>query len=106
VALARAILRRPTLLILDEATSALDAENERLIQDAIERMGGRHTLLVIAHRLATVRSADVIHVLDRGRLVESGAWDELVRRPDGRFRALCSAQGIDPARVAVGSPGR
>jgi ATP-binding cassette, subfamily C, bacterial len=95
VALARAILRRPTLLILDEATSALDAENERLIQDAIERMGGRHTLLVIAHRLATVRSADVIHVLDRGRLVESGGWDELVRRPDGRLRALCLAQGLD-----------
>jgi len=94
IALARAILRTPTLLLLDEATSALDPENEHVIQTAIERMAGRLTILVIAHRLASVRRADVIYVMERGRVVESGGWDDLVTRPDGRFRALCIAQGL------------
>jgi ATP-binding cassette, subfamily C, bacterial len=95
IALARALVRQPSLLILDEATSALDGENERLIQEAIERMGGRQTILIVAHRLATVRSADVIHVIDRGRVVESGNWETLWPLRDGAFRALCRAQGID-----------
>ena len=94
IALARAILRRPVLLVLDEATSALDPTNERLIQTAIDRIAGRQTILVIAHRLATVRSADAIYVIEDGRVVESGTWDELVGRPQGRFRALCRAQGL------------
>ena len=94
VALARAILRRPSLLVLDEATSALDPENERVIQEAIARMAGRQTILLIAHRLASVRGADTIYVLERGRVVERGGWDELVRRPGGRFRAMCRAQGL------------
>jgi ATP-binding cassette, subfamily C, bacterial len=94
IALARAILRRPAMLILDEATSALDPENERVIQAAIERMAGQLTILVIAHRLASVRSADVIFVLEDGRVVESGSWDELLRTPRGRFRELCRAQGL------------
>jgi ATP-binding cassette, subfamily C, bacterial len=94
IALARAILRRPALLVLDEATSALDPENERVIQEAIGRMAGQQTLLVIAHRLASVRGADKIYVMEHGRVVESGTWDELVRYPTGRFRALCEAQGL------------
>jgi ATP-binding cassette, subfamily C, bacterial len=94
LALARALLRKPSLLILDEATSALDSENERRIQDAIERLHGRMTILVITHRLSTIRGADVIHVLERGRLVESGHWDTLLGEPEGRFASLCSAQGI------------
>ena len=102
IALARAILRKPTLLLLDEATSALDPENEHVIQTAIERMTGQLTILIIAHRLASVRRADVIYVLERGRVVESGAWDDLVARPDGRFRALCLAQGL--SAVPDGSP--
>ncbi len=101
IALARAILRTPTLLLLDEATSALDPENEHVIQTAIERMAGQLTILIIAHRLASVRRADVIYVMERGRVVESGAWDDLVARPDGRFRALCLAQGL--LAVADGS---
>ena len=64
IALARALLRRPAMLILDEATSSLDSENERRVQDAIERLHGRLTILVITHRLTTVRLADSIHVLD------------------------------------------
>jgi ATP-binding cassette subfamily C protein len=97
LALARALLRKPSLLILDEATSALDSENERRIQSAIENLHGSMTILVITHRLPAIRGADVIHVLERGRLVESGSWGSLVGREDGRFSALCRAQGILPA---------
>jgi ATP-binding cassette subfamily C protein len=94
LALARALLREPSLLILDEATSALDSENERRIQKAIERLHGTVTILVITHRLSTVRRADVIHVLEGGRLVESGDWEALVAEEGGRFRALARAQQI------------
>ena len=95
LALARALLRRPSLLILDEATSSLDSENELRIQRAIEELRGRMTILVISHRLSTIRGADVVHVLEQGRLVESGTWNELAAEENGRFRALCKAQGID-----------
>lgn len=94
IALARAILRRPDLLVLDEATSALDPENERIIQEAIAGMAGRQTILLIAHRLASVRGADRIYVMEHGRVVEAGTWDELVGRPTGRFREMCEAQGL------------
>ena len=91
IALARAILRRPSLLVLDEATSSLDTENERLIQDAIEGLRGEVTILIIAHRLSTVRVADRIVVLREGRLVESGSWDELAGRERGAFKQLLTA---------------
>lgn len=94
--LARALLRRPELLMLDEATSSVDGENEREIQRAVETLRGRMTMLVITHRLATTRAADVIYVMDRGRVVESGSFDSLVRR-GGRFAALCRAQGLTSA---------
>jgi ATP-binding cassette subfamily C protein len=94
LALARALLRRPSLLILDEATSALDSENEKRIQSAIEELHGRITILIITHRLSTIRGADVIHVLEKGRLVQSGDWETLLSKTEGRFRALCQAQGI------------
>ena len=77
VAIARAILRDPTLLLLDEATSALDAENERLVQEALEHLMAGRTSIVIAHRLATVRRADRIVVMDRGRIIETGRHAEL-----------------------------
>jgi ATP-binding cassette subfamily C protein len=93
IALARALLRRPSLLILDEATSSLDSENEKRIQNAIESLHGQVTILLISHRLSTVRGADVIHVIEEGRLVESGSWDELVAK-NGRLKDLCDAQGI------------
>jgi ATP-binding cassette subfamily C protein len=94
--LARALLRRPELLMLDEATSSVDAENEREIQRAVESLRGRMTMLVITHRLATIRAADVIYVMDRGRIVESGSFEGLLHR-GGRFAALCHAQGLMPA---------
>lgn len=91
IALARALLRRPTLLILDEATSALDTHNERLVQDAIERLHGELTIVLIAHRLSTIRKADQIVVLEEGRIVESGTWKELSERQQGAFQRLLAA---------------
>lgn len=112
LALARALLRRPALLILDEATSALDAENERRIRDAIGALHGSITILMITHRLPSVRDADVVHVLEGGRLVESGTFAELVTRPGGRFRRLWGTQAGDaeaddaePDEAAVGDGG-
>lgn len=94
VAIARAMLRDPEVLILDEATSSLDAESEQLVQDALDRLMQHRTTLVIAHRLATVRKADRICVLDRGKLVEAGTHDELNRIPDGLYAKLVRMQGL------------
>lgn len=94
IALARAIVRRPDMLVLDEATSALDPENERVILEAIARMSGQQTILVIAHRLASVRGADMIYVIEGGRVLERGTWADLTARPGGRFRGMCLAQGL------------
>ena len=104
LSLARALLRRPALLILDEATSSLDSENEARIQQAIDQLHQQMTIVVITHRLSTIRGADMIHVVDRGRLVESGTWTDLVARRTGRFRELCEAQGIDARSEAPPSP--
>jgi ATP-binding cassette subfamily C protein len=88
LAIARALLRRPRLLLLDEATSSLDVENEQRIQQAIDRLQHRMTIVVITHRLPTVRHADVIHVMDHGRVVQSGRWDALIADERGRFAEL------------------
>jgi ATP-binding cassette subfamily B protein len=94
--MARAILRDPSLLLLDEATSALDAESERLVQRALERLMQGRTTIVIAHRLATVRAADRIVVMDQGRIVEEGAHEVLVRR-GGLYARLARLQFEDAA---------
>jgi len=90
LALARALLRRPALLLLDEATSNLDLDNEALIQQAVQRLHHDLTMVVIAHRLATIRLAHRIVVLDQGRVAAAGTWDQLARRP-GLFRSLVQA---------------
>jgi ABC-type multidrug transport system fused ATPase/permease subunit len=79
VAIARALYRQPALLVLDEATSALDAENERAIQDAVENLQGRLTVVIIAHRLTTLRRCDTIFLLDQGKLVAQGTHAELMK---------------------------
>jgi subfamily B ATP-binding cassette protein MsbA len=92
IAIARAILKDPPILILDEATSALDAESERLVQSALSNLMRGRTTLVIAHRLATVRDADRIVVLDCGEVREVGRHDELLRRPGGLYSRLHELQ--------------
>jgi ATP-binding cassette subfamily B protein len=78
IAIARAMLLNPRILILDEATSALDAESEALVQEALERLMADRTVFIIAHRLATVRRADRILVLEKGQIIESGTHAELL----------------------------
>lgn len=91
LSIARAILKNPPILILDEATSALDTESERLVQDALENLMKNRTSVVIAHRLSTVRNADLICVFHEGEIVERGTHDELIAL-DGRYKRLHSMQ--------------
>ncbi|NPV20843.1 ABC transporter ATP-binding protein [Bradyrhizobium aeschynomenes] len=101
VALARAFLADARVLILDEATSSLDSESEALIQEAMERLMKGRTAIVIAHRLATVRSLDRILVFDRGRIVEQGSHATLVGKPGGLYRSLFERQAIEFSQLSA-----
>ena len=93
IAIARAMLRKPRILVLDEATSSLDNIAERVVQEAIDRVSESCTTLVIAHRLSTIRNADVIYVIDGGRIVESGIHDQLINK-QGKYWELYSKQSV------------
>ena len=94
IAIARAIIKDPTILILDEATSALDSESERLVQDALDKLMVGRTSLVIAHRLSTIKNADKILVIQQGVIAEEGTHDELIHKK-GTYFNLVELQGID-----------
>ena len=100
MAIARTILRNPPVLVLDEATSSLDTQTERLVQEALERLSEGRTTIAIAHRLSTVRDADQIVVLDQGRVVELGTYDELLAR-GGRFAELVAGRSAAGGRAGL-----
>ncbi|MFN8512771.1 MAG: ABC transporter ATP-binding protein [Chloroflexia bacterium] len=102
VALARALLRNPALLILDEATSNLDVESEGRILATLEALHQRVTILLITHRLATARLADTIHVLQAGRIVQSGDWEALITDRTGQFHALWQTASVEQVPPRVG----
>ncbi len=94
LSIARELYKKPRLLILDEATSALDVESEMIIKEAIDRLHGTLTVIVIAHRLVTIKSADYIMVMDGGRIIETGSFDYLSSDAHSRFYTMLNAQKI------------
>ncbi|XP_074264683.1 ABC transporter B family member 2-like [Silene latifolia] len=92
IAIARAIVKNPSILLLDEATSALDAESEKSVQDALDRVMVGRTTVIVAHRLSTIRNADVIAVVQGGRVVETGSHDELISNPESAYLSLIQLQ--------------
>jgi subfamily B ATP-binding cassette protein MsbA len=99
LAIARALLRNPPILILDEATSSLDTESERLVQTAINILMQRRTALVVAHRLSTIRHADLILVIDKGRIIERGTHDELIAISNSKYRYFYDMQFTSPEKA-------
>ncbi|KAK0582916.1 hypothetical protein LWI29_031058 [Acer saccharum] len=102
IAIARAILKDPRILLLDEATSALDAESERVVQEALDRIMINRTTVIVAHRLSTVRNADMIAVIHRGKMVEKGSHSELLRDPDGAYAQLIRLQDVNKEAEEAG----
>ncbi|MGB8169082.1 MAG: ABC transporter ATP-binding protein [Chthoniobacteraceae bacterium] len=100
ISIARALLKDPPILVLDEATASVDTQTERLIQEALDRLMERRTSFVIAHRLSTVRHADQILVMDRGRIVERGRHDDLLAA-GGIYTRLCASSYLDPEPAEV-----
>ncbi|KAK4164700.1 ABC transporter [Cladorrhinum sp. PSN259] len=94
LAIARALIRNPKILLLDEATSSLDSESEKLVQAAFERAGKGRTMVVVAHRLATVQNADIIFVLGEGKLLEKGTHQQLLKNR-GMYWNMCHSQALD-----------
>jgi len=94
IAIARELFKEPMIMIFDEATSALDTESEQLIQQSINSLKGDRTIVIIAHRLSTVRNCDYIYVFKDGRIVEEGIFDELYGDTNSRFYSMCKAQNL------------
>jgi subfamily B ATP-binding cassette protein MsbA len=93
LSIARELYKLPDLLILDEATSALDAESESVIKEAIESLKGKMTVVIIAHRLSTIKHADKVYVMDKGKIVESGSYAELIQSKN-KFHQMVEMQSL------------
>lgn len=102
IAIARAILKDPRILLLDEATSALDAESERIVQEALDRIMVNRTTVIVAHRLSTVRNADTIAVIHKGKLVEKGSHSDLLKDPEGAYSQLVRLQEVNKGSEQIG----
>ncbi|MDO8463188.1 MAG: ABC transporter ATP-binding protein [bacterium] len=94
IAIARELFRDPELLIFDEATSALDSASEEVIRQHIERLAGKRTIVLVAHRLSTIRHADYLYVIDGGRVAEEGTYDALIANPASAFARMCALQTL------------
>ncbi|XAR54796.1 Xenobiotic-transporting ATPase [Bertholletia excelsa] len=92
IAIARAIVKNPSILLLDEATSALDAESEKSVQEALDRVMVGRTTVVVAHRLSTIKNADIIAVVQNGKIAETGSHDKLISKPNGAYASLVQLQ--------------
>ena len=92
IALARAIIKNPEILVLDEATSALDSQSESMVQQALDNLTGKRSTIIIAHRLSTVKKADRILVIDKGQLAQEGTHEELLKDTDGIYHGLVEHQ--------------
>ncbi|XP_042479661.1 ABC transporter B family member 9-like [Macadamia integrifolia] len=103
IAIARAILKNPKILLLDEATSALDTQSERVVQEALVRIMSNRTTIAVAHRLTTVRNADIIAVVHKGKVVEQGTHDELIKDSNGAYSQLAHMQDVTPHQAEEGS---
>jgi len=94
IAIARELFKEPEIMIFDEATSSLDTESERIVQESINSMKGQRTTVIIAHRLSTIRNCDYIYVLNKGRIVEEGEFDELYSDKNSQFYSMCQKQNL------------
>ncbi|KAF7819649.1 ABC transporter B family member 15-like [Senna tora] len=99
IAIARAIIKKPRLLLLDEATSALDSESERVVQEALDKAAVGRTTIIIAHRLSTIRNADVIAVVQSGKIMEMGPHDDLIQNDDGLYTSLVRLQQTEQSKT-------
>lgn len=106
VCIARAIIRNPKILILDESTAALDAQSERIVQDALEKASEGRTTITIAHRLSTVKNADVISVIEKGTIVESGTHYELLAKENGAYKTLVEHQNVVAQKIETTAASR
>jgi subfamily B ATP-binding cassette protein MsbA len=93
ISIAREMFKNVEILILDEATSALDSETELMIQENIEKLHGHYTMIVIAHRLSTIKNVDKIYLLDKGHVVVSGNFENMVQSSD-KFKRMVALQGL------------
>ena len=92
--LARELFKQPKFLILDEATSALDSESEHYIKESIEDLRGKSTVVIIAHRLATIKNVDYIYVLNKGKIIEHGTYGDLTKDSESSFAKMTSLQTL------------